>query len=72
MRYKLRNNYTTNPDQALKEILIDRGVKNIDNFLHPTRESCELNPHNLHNIKKGAEMLLKHLRNNHKVLFLVD
>ena len=72
MKYKLRNNYTKNPDWALKEILTDRGVEEIDNFLWPTKNLCELNPHDLNNIEKGAEMLLEHLRKNHKILFLVD
>ena len=72
MRYKLRNNYTKNPDWALKEILTDRGVEEIDNFLWPTKNLCELNPYDLNNIEKGAEMLLEHLRKNHKILFLVD
>ena len=43
MIYRLRNNYTTNPDYALQEILIDRGVKDIENFLYPTSK-CELDP----------------------------
>ena len=36
MNYILRNNYTTNPDKALEEILMDRGIKDIYNFIHPT------------------------------------
>jgi len=29
MKYKLKNNYTTNPELALQEILVSRGVKDI-------------------------------------------
>lgn len=71
MIYRLRNNYTTNPDHALQEILIDRGVKDIENFLYPT-SSCELDPHGLENIDLAADMLLRHLRANSKIMFIVD
>lgn len=72
MKYKLRNNYSTDPAYALQDILIDRGVQDINLFLHPNKSTCELNPYDLANIEKGAEMLLDHLRKNHKILFLVD
>ena len=72
MKYRLRNNYTKNPDWALKEILTDRGVEEIDNFLWPTKNLCELNPYDLQNIQKGAEKLLYHLRKNSSILFVVD
>ena len=71
MKYKLRNNYSTDPEMALKEILIDRGVKDIENFLNPSFK-CELNPYDLENIEAGVEMLLKHLRANSNILFVVD
>ena len=36
MNYRLRKEYTKNSKECLKEILIDRGVKDIDNILyHP-------------------------------------
>ena len=71
MKYKLRNNYSTNPDKALKEILKDRGVTDIEHFMNPSEE-CELNPFNLTNIDAAADMLLMHLRRNSKILFIVD
>lgn len=71
MRYKLRKEYSTNPDKALKEILRDRGVDDIGNFLNPTRQ-CELNPHLLNNIDNAAERLLYHLRRDSDILFVVD
>lgn len=49
MKYKLRKKYTTNPQYALQEILIDRGVKDINNFMYPSPD-CELNPYDLENI----------------------
>lgn len=71
MRYRLRKEYSTNPDKALKEILADRGVTDIDNFMSPSAE-CELNPFTLNNIDAAANMLLHHLRKNSKILFVVD
>ena len=71
MKYRLRKEYSTNPDKALKEILLDRGVTDIENFMSPT-SSCELDPHKLVNIDKAAEKLLYHLRKNSKILFIVD
>ena len=71
MNFKLRNKYTLDPELALTEILKDRGVKDIDNFLYPT-ENCELNPYDLDNIKNAADMLLNHLHKNHKILIIID
>ena len=71
MKYKLRKQYSTNPSKALEDILKDRGVTDIENFLAPS-SACELNPYDLDNIESAAEMLLKHLRANHSILFVVD
>lgn len=71
MNYKLRNQYSTDPQYALQEILKDRGVQDINAFLNPT-PACELNPYDLDNIQKGIELLLHHLEANHKLLFIVD
>jgi len=71
MKYRLRKEFTTNPDMALSEILSDRGVEDLQNFLNPTF-ACELSPYNLENIEAGAEMLLKHLRANNSILFIQD
>ena len=71
MNYRLRKQYTTNPEKALSEILIDRGVQDIESFLHPTSE-CELDPYGLENIDLAAELLLRHLRANSKIMFVVD
>lgn len=71
MRYRLRNEYTKNPNYALQDILKSRGVKDIQNFLKPSK-SCELDPYRLNNIKPAADMLLKHLRNNSEICMIVD
>ena len=71
MIYRLRNYYTMNPEYALQEILIDRGVKDIENFLYPT-SNCELDPYGLENIDLAADMLLRHLRADSKIMFVVD
>jgi len=72
LKYKLRNLYSIEPRLALQDILIDRGVENIETFLHPNKATCELNPYDLDNIKEGAEKLLYHLRRNSAILFNVD
>ena len=72
MRYRLRKEFSTNPDKALKEILQDRGVTDIENFMNPTFDNCELDAHKLTNIDKAAERLLYHLRRNSDILFIVD
>lgn len=71
MKYRLRKEFSTNPDKALQEILEDRGVTDIKNFMYPTAE-CELDPYKLKNIEAAAERLLFHLRRGNKILFIVD
>ena len=71
MKYKLRKEYTKNPDLALKEILQDRGVEDIESCVMPSK-NCELNPYDLENIEAGAQMLLKHLKANNNILIIQD
>lgn len=71
MRYRLRNKYSINAEDALRDILQDRGVKDVPNFLHPSKD-CELNPYDLNNINAAADMYLKHLRKGSNILFIVD
>ena len=71
MRYRLRKEYSTNPDKALKELLQDRGVQDIEQFMNPSM-LCENDPYQLENVDAAAEMLLRHLRKNSKILFVVD
>lgn len=71
MRYRLRNNYSTDPNVALRQILQDRGVTDIENFMRPSAD-CELNPYDLNNIQASAEKLLYHLRKDSNILFIID
>ena len=71
MNYRLRNKFSTNPRLALRDILQDRGVTDIKNFLNPSK-NCELNPYDLENIELAANTLLKHLRANSKICIIVD
>lgn len=71
MRYRLRDNYTHNAEEALSAILKSRGVKELQTFLYPS-PSCELNPYDLDNIDSAADCYLRHLRENHSILFVVD
>ena len=72
MKYRLRAEFTQNPDKALQEILQQRGVQDIENFMRPAPITCELDPHKLVNIEVAAERLLYHLRKNSDILFVVD
>ena len=72
MKYRLRKKYTNAPDRALVEILQDRGVQDIKNFMQPSAQTCELNPHDLKNIDAAAERLLYHLRKGSSILIVVD
>ena len=71
MKYRLRKEYSTNPDNALKEILTDRGVQDVQHFMNPSK-TCENDPYYLENIDKAADMLLYHLRRDSDILFIVD
>jgi len=71
MKYKLKKNYTTDPEAALEEILRDRGVTDIENFMNPS-PVCELDPYLLKNIEAAADRLLYHLRKGSSILFNVD
>ena len=72
MKYKLKNpTQPMNAETCLREILLYRGVEDINAFLNPT-DKCELNPFNLDNIEKGAKMLLFHLYTKSHICFIVD
>lgn len=71
MKYKIKKNFTTDSQQALVEILQDRGVKDVENFMYPTA-ACENDPFLLMNIQAASDMLLKHLRQNNKILIVND
>ena len=72
MRYRLRADFSKNPDKALIEILQQRGVEDVENFMYPSPIVCELDPHKLKNIEAATERLLYHLRKNSDILFVVD
>lgn len=71
MKYKLRDNFSTDPWLCMQDILQNRGVKDIENFTHPS-SACELDPYTLDNIDMAAKTLLFHLENNSKILTIVD
>ena len=53
MKYKLRDNYSTDPSLALQSVLLGRGVEDIYSFTHPSAE-CELNPYGFEKIENAA------------------
>jgi single-stranded DNA-specific DHH superfamily exonuclease len=71
LKYKLRSKYSKDPQRALEEILYDRGVRDIKNFINPSFK-CELNPYDLENIEAAASKLLEHLHADHNILIVID
>lgn len=72
MEYKLRGNFSKNKETALYEILTNRGVTDLENFITPTQENCDVCSYLLDNIEEGVKMLLKHLEKESKICFIVD
>ena len=70
LNYKLRNNFSKT-ENCLNEILMARGVEDVERFLYPTEQN-ELDPYLLNNIEKGRDLLVKHLKANSKILFVID
>ena len=69
MKIKLENpNFKEN---YLNNLLLARGVDNLEDFLHPTEEYLE-SPENLENIDRGVEALDIALEINKPMLLLVD
>ena len=71
MKYKLRNTYSQDPSEALRDILWSRGVEDVEDFYYPSLDQ-ELDPHLLNNIELAANKLLEHLNKNSHILFIVD
>ena len=71
MKYRLRDNFSKNSFQCVEDILKNRGVEDIPNFINPS-PACELDPYALDNIDMAAKTLFFHLENNSKILFPID
>lgn len=71
MKYRLRDNFSTSTFQCMNDILKNRGVEDIENFINPSA-ACELNPYTLNNIDMAAKTLLFHLENKSKILLPID
>ena len=71
MKYKLRNTYPTDPQLALEAILKDRGVKNVEAFICPSKED-ENYPYDLENIDLAANLLIEYLREDKRICFIID
>lgn len=71
MKYKLKNQLPHDENSCLSDLLKARGIIDVNQYLNPTIKS-ELDAALLDNIQQGAELYLKHLNNNSKILILVD
>ena len=58
---------------AVEQVLLNRGIalENIDHYLNTTNADI-LNPELIMNIYEGAQMLIKHIASNDKILIQVD
>ena len=70
LNYRLRGNFSKN-ENCLADILTNRGVEDLEAFLHPTSQNL-FNPYNLENIEKGRDLLIKHLEKGSKICFVID
>lgn len=74
MNYKLRGNFSLDPDEGLNDMLVARGVapEDLEKFKNPSRETCEIDWHNLDNIEDGVELLHSYLAKNARICFVID
>ncbi|MBO6262435.1 MAG: hypothetical protein J6N95_07535 [Bacilli bacterium] len=71
MEYKLKENFSKDPKQAIIDILKDRGVKDPSSYVKPSAQ-CENNPYDLENIEAAADLLIKHIQKKSKICIVVD
>ena len=68
MKYELK--YKKQP-QSLEEMLIMRGVTNLELFCNPSIKNCNESTL-LDNMHEGAILLLKHIQAKHPIDIIVD
>lgn len=71
MKYKLLNELSHNPQMCLEELLMSRGVEEVEGYIYPSQD-YELKPDLLDNIDDAALLLLTHLKNKDAILLVVD
>lgn len=72
MKYKIMNKEQyDNINDLLSNLLISRGVKDVNALLNVSKEDCH-HYSQLSNIKMGVECLNKHIKNNSKICVIVD
>ena len=58
-------------ENYLNTILKSRGITDIEEFLHPTKDNL-LSPYDLDNIVDGAKLLIRHIDQGSNILLIVD
>lgn len=71
MKYRLKWDLPHDPTTCLGWLLAARGIEDAEGYVNVGSES-ELDPYLLDNIEEAAELLLRHLRQNSKMLLIVD
>ena len=72
MKYRLRQNAPSKDiHTCIQEILQQRGVKNIEGYMYPSKK-YENDPFLLDNVRTAADRLLEHVRNKSSILIITD
>ena len=72
MKYRLRQNAPSKDiHTCIQEILQQRGVKNIEGYMYPSKK-YENDPFLLDNVRTAADRLLEHMRNKSSILIITD
>lgn len=72
-RWKIKNHYNTSKsvEEWLRLILEQRGIKDINRFLHPTEDEL-IDWRKLSNIEKGLKLLHSHIEKQNNIGIIVD
>ena len=72
MKYRLRQNAPSKDiHTCIQEILRQRGVKNIEGYMYPSKK-YENDPFLLDNVRTATDRLLEHVRNKSSILIITD
>lgn len=71
MKYKLKWDLPHDPTTCLGWLLAARGIDDPEGYVKAGPEN-ELDPYLLDNIEDAAKLLLKHLKNDSKMLLIID
>lgn len=71
MQYRLIENSLNDPNNIVKTVLLNRGVKNPQEYLN-LNESCVQNYNDLNNMQEAVQCFLKHYQARNKIIVMPD